>query len=141
MMIKQGLFDLDNFIYALDLVQCCKQRKRKTLVLKLDFRKAFDIVSWDCLLDILRIRGFDQKWLDWMRALMQAAKTAILLNGIPGPWIQIKRGLRQGGSVFTPTLHYPSRCFAASDQKILGSGDAKTPHCDRPNLPGNPIYG
>jgi hypothetical protein len=50
------------------------------------------------------------KW--YSRALMQAAKTAILLNG-----------------------------FAASDQKILGSGNAKTPHCDRPNLPGNPIYG
>jgi hypothetical protein len=27
---------------------------------------------------------------------MNTAKTAILLNGIPGPWIQIKRGLRQG---------------------------------------------
>jgi hypothetical protein len=24
------------------------------------------------------------------------AKIVILLNGIPGPWIQIKRGLRQG---------------------------------------------
>jgi hypothetical protein len=49
----------DNFIYALDLIQCCKQRKKKTIVLKLDFRKAFDIISWDCLFNLLLVRGFD----------------------------------------------------------------------------------
>lgn len=70
--------------------------KKKTLVLKLDFRKAFDTVSWDCLFEVLKARGFDHKWLQWMKALLKTAKTAILLNGIPGPWIQIKRGLRQG---------------------------------------------
>jgi retron-type reverse transcriptase len=86
----------DNFIYALDLVQACKQRKKKTIVLKLDFRKAFDTVSWDSLLTILQVRGFDTKWIRWMQMLTTTAKTAILLNGNPGPWIPIKRGLRQG---------------------------------------------
>jgi predicted ribonuclease YlaK len=32
----------ENFIYALELVQCCNRRKLPTLVLKLDFAKAFD---------------------------------------------------------------------------------------------------
>jgi hypothetical protein len=32
--------------------------------------------------------------------LTSSAKTAILLNGISGPWIQIKRGLRQGEPLF-----------------------------------------
>jgi hypothetical protein len=86
----------DNFIYALDLVQCCKIRKKKALVLKLDFRKAFDTVSWDFLFKILRIRRFDQKWIDYIQSLTKMAKTAILLNGTPSPWINIKRGLRQG---------------------------------------------
>jgi hypothetical protein len=35
----------NNFIYALNLVQWCKIRKKKALVLKLDFRKEFDTVS------------------------------------------------------------------------------------------------
>jgi hypothetical protein len=32
----------ENFIYALELVQCCNRQKLPTLVLKLDFAKAFD---------------------------------------------------------------------------------------------------
>jgi hypothetical protein len=57
------------------------------VVLKLDFRKAFDTVSWDCLLRILRIRGFSKKWLNWIHLLPSSAKTAILMNDIPVPWI------------------------------------------------------
>ncbi|CAO2039280.1 unnamed protein product [Urochloa humidicola] len=36
----------ENFIYAVELVQCCNKRKLPTLVLKLDFAKAFDSVNW-----------------------------------------------------------------------------------------------
>jgi hypothetical protein len=64
--------------------------------MKLDFRKAFDTVSWECLFDTLRVRGFDQTWIKWMHNLMESAKIAVLLNSVPDPWIQIKRGLRQG---------------------------------------------
>jgi hypothetical protein len=86
--------------------------EEKTVVLKLDFRKAFDTVSWDCLHHTLVTRGFDQKWISWMSMLTSIAKTVILLNGIPGPWIPIKRGLRQGDPLFPFAIHsysgYPS---------------------------------
>jgi hypothetical protein len=87
---------VDNFIYDVDLVQCCKLRKKKTIVLKLDFWKVFDTVSWDFISKIFQIRGFDQRWINLTQCLMSTAKTAILLNGTPGSWIQIKRGLHQG---------------------------------------------
>ena len=35
----------DNFPYAADIVQTCFKRKKLAIVLKLDFRKAFDSVS------------------------------------------------------------------------------------------------
>jgi hypothetical protein len=35
----------DNFLYAVDLVQSCPVRRTPTVVLKLDFRKAFDSVN------------------------------------------------------------------------------------------------
>ena len=35
----------ENFVYATELVQCCHKRKVPTLVIKLDFAKAFDTVN------------------------------------------------------------------------------------------------
>jgi hypothetical protein len=44
----------ENFVYATELVQCCYKRKEPTIVLKLDFAKAFGSVCWSSLLTILR---------------------------------------------------------------------------------------
>jgi hypothetical protein len=86
----------DTFVYAVELVQTCHKRKRPTIVLKLDFAKAFDTVNWTGLDSVLRARGFHQRWLDWMHSLLSSSKSAVLVNGCPGPWINCKRGLRQG---------------------------------------------
>lgn len=86
----------ENFVYATELVQCCYKRKAPTVVLKLDFAKAFDSVSWDALLTVLQARGFPPLWCDWIKLLQVFAKSAVLLNGVPGRWISCKKGLRQG---------------------------------------------
>jgi hypothetical protein len=39
----------ENFVYAMELVQCCHKRRVPTLAIKLDFAKAFDTVNWDAL--------------------------------------------------------------------------------------------
>ena len=56
----------ENFIYAADLLRCCHCHKRRkpTAVLKLDFKKAFDLVSWDSLDRIMRACGFGDLWCD-----------------------------------------------------------------------------
>ncbi|CAN6343200.1 unnamed protein product [Urochloa humidicola] len=52
----------ENFIYALELIQCCNKRKLPTLVLKLDFAKAFNSVDWAALMEVLVARGFPAQW-------------------------------------------------------------------------------
>ncbi|CAN6209153.1 unnamed protein product [Urochloa humidicola] len=63
----------ENFVYALELVQCCNKRKIPTLVLKLDFAKAFDSVDWDSLTEVLRARGFPEKWCRWIRSMLDTS--------------------------------------------------------------------
>lgn len=48
---------IENFALAAELVQQAKKRKKPMIVLKLDFQKAFDSVSWDALFKIL-VLGF-----------------------------------------------------------------------------------
>ena len=86
----------ENFVYAADTVQTCHKRKVPTVVLKLDFRKAFDTVSWETLDSVLAAKGFPQLWRLWIQDLASTSQSAVLLNGKPGPWLQCKRGLRQG---------------------------------------------
>jgi hypothetical protein len=86
----------ENFVFATELVQCCYNRKMPTVVLKLDFSKAFDSINWESLDMIMLARGFPHIWCDWMRMILGSSKSAILLNGIPERWIDCKRGLRQG---------------------------------------------
>jgi len=57
----------ENFVHAAELVQVCHKRKAPTLVLKLDFAKAFDTVNWNFLLTVLQVRGFDVKWRNWVQ--------------------------------------------------------------------------
>lgn len=86
----------ENFVYATKVVQWCFKRKTPTLVLKINFAKAFDLVDWFDLVDVLEARGFPTLWGAWMMALLQTSKSAVLVNGCPGPSITCRRGLRQG---------------------------------------------
>lgn len=54
----KGQLISENFIYALELVQCYHKHKLPTLVLKLDFAKAFDSVNWTSVMLIMEGRGF-----------------------------------------------------------------------------------
>lgn len=60
----------ENFIYASELIQCYHKRKLPTAIIKLDFAKAFDSVTWISLLEILRVRGFPELWCSWISALL-----------------------------------------------------------------------
>ena len=89
----------DTFVYAMELVQVCHKRKKQAIVLKLDFAKAFDTVNWTGLFTVLRARGFDDRWVSWVQTMLVSSKSAVLVNGCPGPWITCKRGLRQGDPI------------------------------------------
>lgn len=60
----KGRSKSENFMYAMELVQCCYKRKAPTVVLKLDFAKAFDSVDWAGLMSVLQVRRFPMLWCD-----------------------------------------------------------------------------
>jgi hypothetical protein len=65
-------------------------------VLKLDFAKAFDSVNWDSLVKILQAHGFLTRWCNWVQSILRSSMLAVVVNGLPGRWINCKQGLRQG---------------------------------------------
>jgi len=89
-------FIQDNFMLVQQTVKFLHNQKQPRILLKLDITKAFDSVSWSFLLEVLRKLGFGSRWCNLICGLLASSSTQVLLNGIPGEFIQHKRGLRQG---------------------------------------------
>ncbi|GJX88788.1 RNA-directed DNA polymerase, eukaryota, reverse transcriptase zinc-binding domain protein [Tanacetum coccineum] len=70
--------------------------KKKILIFKVDFEKAFNSVSWKYLDYVLLSLGFGSKWRSLIRACLQSSRASILINGSPTSEFSIKRGLLQG---------------------------------------------
>jgi hypothetical protein len=48
------------------------------------------------MLRIMKLMGFDDRWIAWIDSIFSSGKSAVLLNGEPGRQFFCKRGIRQG---------------------------------------------
>ena len=79
-----------------EVVEEAKRCKKLVLVLKVDFEKVYDSVSWSFLDYMLDRLGFCLRWRKGIIACLQSATISILVNGSPTKEFAPTRGLRQG---------------------------------------------
>lgn len=66
------------------------------LLFKVDFAKAYDLVSWNYLLEMMRRMSFSEKWVTWVKECISTAKANVLVNGSPSGEFELEGGLQQG---------------------------------------------
>ena len=87
----------ESFIMAQEMIYGWHKRKCKAFLWKIDFRKAYDSISWPYLWDVLKRRGFPSTWIRWVKRCITTASFTSLINGkLCGSWIQPQCGIRQG---------------------------------------------
>jgi hypothetical protein len=72
------------------------------VILKLDFKNAFDKIEHRAIMEIMEGKGFGHKWMQWMQMIMASGTSTILLNGVPG---KISTVSKESGKAT------PSPCF------------------------------
>jgi len=86
----------DCLAWSFEYIHQCQQSKRKIVIVKLDFAKAFDTIEHYVILEMLEKLNFPPKWISWVATILSSGTTSVLLNGVLGKSFACKRGVRQG---------------------------------------------
>lgn len=94
--IYWGRSILDNFMLVQQSIHTLHRKHIPSVIVKLDMAKAFDLVSWPFLLEMLCARRFESPWSARLALLLSMASTMVMINGSAGQTFLHARGLRQG---------------------------------------------
>ncbi|GKC02740.1 RNA-directed DNA polymerase, eukaryota, reverse transcriptase zinc-binding domain protein [Tanacetum coccineum] len=120
---------LDRPFILNEVLQWCKLKKKHSIILKIDFEKAYDSVRWDYLDDVLRKFGFGEKWCGWIQECLRSSWGSVLVNGSPTEESQFFKGLKQDAGMFNDIVlnsaMHLSYMFYADDAVFMGQWSTK----------------
>jgi hypothetical protein len=93
---EKGRFILESLVSVHEIKHDTARNNHKGLVLKLDYEKAYDQVSWHFLEEMMSTRGFGNRWREWVMALVKNGSIAIRINDSNSGYFRPGKGLRQG---------------------------------------------
>lgn len=73
-----------------------KEGKENFMAVKLDISKAYDLVEWNFIEDVMEKMGFHEKWIQLIMKCITTVSYYVIINGVVQGSIFPTRGLRQG---------------------------------------------
>jgi hypothetical protein len=91
----KGRFILESVAAAHEVIHDIHKNKESGVILKLDYEKAYDRVSW-ALEEMLTSRGFGHTWVRWIMKLVKGGSLCVRINDENSSFFKPGKGLRQG---------------------------------------------
>lgn len=118
----KGRYILDGILSIHEIMHEQHDKNTKAVILKLDFEKAYDSVSWVFLRDVLLAKGFDGVYVQCLMHLVGGGDTAVTVNGRVGPYFANGRGLRQGDPTFPLLFNFVAGDFPCILNRAAAAG-------------------
>lgn len=90
----KGRYILESVVIAHEIVHSAHKSGEQGVVLKLDYEKPYDRVSWSFLFEILETRNVDPIWINWIKQLVIGGSIGIMVNGEDSAYFKPGKGLR-----------------------------------------------
>ena len=79
-----------------DITQWGRMNTSDSIMLSLDYAKAFDTLSTQAILDAMKFFGFGEKYIAWIKVLLKDRKNCARNGGYISELFNMERGVRQG---------------------------------------------
>lgn len=87
---------MDGVLSLHEIMHDTRSKKKDGIILKLNFEKMYDKISWSFLFESLKQRGFCKKWCDWIQKVVTSGTLTVKINDSIGSYFKSKKGVRQG---------------------------------------------
>ncbi|KAL2933222.1 LINE-1 retrotransposable element ORF2 protein [Bienertia sinuspersici] len=95
-----GRYIIHNIMVCQDLVRKYgRANTSPSCMMKVDLRKAYDIVEWSFIEEMMEGLGFPKKFTDWVMECVSTPMFTVVINGSPHGFFKSARGLRQGDPI------------------------------------------
>ena len=121
---------LDGVVILQEVLHELRVKKEEGIILKLNFEKAYDKVSWSFLEEVMIRKGFDSKWIGWTMQAVRGGRVAVDINGERGDFFRSFKGLRQGDPLSPLLFNLVADALSSMLSAAASAGDIEglVPH-------------
>ncbi|XP_077246062.1 uncharacterized protein LOC143885910 [Tasmannia lanceolata] len=120
----------DNILLAHDLVHNFHLKSNVAgLCIKLDLKKAFDMIRRESLLLFLKKIGCNDIWCNWIHECIDTPSFSILINGSPVGYFTSRNGIRQGDPISPLLFCICMEMFSCIVENAIHSKSFSSPFC------------
>ena len=86
-----GRYILEGVVVLHETIHELQRKKQSGIILKIDFEKAYDKVNWSFLQQVLRMKGFSERWCAWVDKIVTGGSVSVKVNDDMGHFSKLKK--------------------------------------------------